>query len=237
MSIITFARSLTDYILNMKIILFGATGMIGQGVLIECLKNPLVKQILIVGRKSCGIKNKKIEEIIHDDFLDYSNIQSSFKNHNACFYCLGVSSAGMTKEKYYNITYNYTKAVAGVLSRQNPNMSFTFISGAGTDETEKSHMNWARVKGKAENVLRKYPFKTLSLFRPAYIKALDGVKPSYSINKYFDWFFYPMLKTFFPKTVITSRELGLATINSTFQKEKVRTFESHEIKKLAQSNF
>jgi nucleoside-diphosphate-sugar epimerase len=217
----------------MKVILFGATGMVGQCVLTECLKSPMVEEILIVGRISCGIKSTKIKEIIHNDFLNYSGIENELKVYDACFYCLGVSSLGMSKEKYYDITYNYTVAIAEVLSRQNPNLSFTFISGAGTDEAEKSRVHWARVKGKAENVLRKYNFKSLTLFRPAYIKALDGVKPSYSLSKYFDWLLYPVLKTFFPKTVITSRELGLAMINSMFKEEKVRVFESSEIKKLA----
>lgn len=217
----------------MKIILFGATGMVGQCILNECLKSTIIEEILIIGRRSCGIKNTKINEIIHNNFLDYSVVEKEFKAYDACFYCLGVSSVGMSKEKYYNITYNYTLAVAEVLSWQNPNIRFAFISGAGTDGTEKSKVNWARVKGKAENVLRDYQFKSLSLFRPAYIKAMDGVKPSYSINKYFDWLLYPVLKTFFPKTVITSRELGLAMINSIFQKEKVKVLESSEIKKLA----
>ncbi|MCK4699381.1 MAG: NAD-dependent epimerase/dehydratase family protein [Bacteroidales bacterium] len=217
----------------MKIIIFGATGMVGQSVLTECLKSPIVEEILIVGRRSCGIKNNKIKEIIHNDFIDYSGIENELKAYDACFYCLGVSSVGMSKEKYYDITYNYTVAVADTLGRQNHNMSFSFISGAGTDETEKSRIHWARVKGKAENVLRKYPFRSLALFRPAYIKALDGVKPSHSLNKYFGWFFYPVLKTFFPKTVITSEELGKAMINSMFQKEKVRIIENEEIKNLA----
>jgi len=147
-----------------------------------------------------------------------------------------VSSLGLSKDKYYDITYNYTVAVAEVLSRQNPNIHFSFISGAGTDETEKSRVYWARVKGKAENVLRKYPFKSLSLFRPAYIKAMAGVKPSYSLNKYFDWFFYPVLKRFFPKSVITSEELGKGMINSVFQIEKVKIIENYDIKALAHLN-
>ncbi|MCK4920416.1 MAG: NAD(P)H-binding protein [Bacteroidales bacterium] len=217
----------------MKIILFGATGMVGQCVLTECLKSPIIKDILIIGRKSCGIKDDKIKEIIHNDFLDYSNIESELKGYDACFYCLGVSSSGMSKDKYYDITYNYTVAVAEVLIKQNPAMRFSFISGAGTDEKEKSILNWARVKGKAENVLRKYQFKSLSLFRPSYIKALEGVKPTYTMYIYFDWLLYPILKTFFPKTTVTSEELGKAMINSVFQTEEVRIIESPDIKKLA----
>ena len=217
----------------MKVIIFGATGMVGQSVLTECLKSSIIKEILIVGRRSCEVKNDKIKELIHDNFLDYSKIETYLKGYDACFYCLGVSSLGMSKEKYYDITFNYTVAIADVLSRQNHNMSFSFISGAGTDETEKSRVHWARIKGKAENVLRNYPFKSLSLFRPAYIKALDGVKPSYSLNKYFDWILYPVLKTFFPKIVITSEELGKGMVNSMFQKEKARILENEDIKNLA----
>ncbi len=217
----------------MKVIIFGATGMIGQGVLKECIKSAIITDILIVGRRTCSVKDLKIKEIIHDNFLNYSKIEYELKNYDACFYCLGISSVGVSKDKYYEITYDYTVAIAEVLSNQNPNMHFSFISGAGTDENEKSRMYWARIKGKAENVLRKYPFKSLSLFRPAYVRAMEGVKPSYSLNKYFYWFFYPVLKTFFPKTVITSVELCLGMINSTFQKEKVRIIENSEIKKLA----
>ena len=217
----------------MKVIIFGATGMVGQSVLTECLRSKDVGEILIIGRKSCEIESPKIKEIIHNNFLDFSKIETEFKGYDACFYCLGVSSLGMSKDKYFDITYNYTIAVADALSKQNPGMHFAFISGAGSDSKEKSRTNWARVKGKAENVLQKYPFRSISLFRPAYIKALDNVIPSYSTNKYFDWLLYPVLKTFFPKAVITSRELGLAMINSTFQKEKVKIIENSGIQKLA----
>jgi len=217
----------------MKIIITGATGMVGQSVLTECLRSPLVKELLIIGRRSCEIGSPKIKEIIHNNFLDFSEIKNELKGYDACFYCLGVSSLEMSKEQYFEITYSYTVAVAKILSKQNSNMHFSFISGAGTDSKEKSRTNWARVKGKAENVLQKYPFSSISLFRPAYIKALDNVTPSYSINKYFDWLLYPVLKTFFPKAVITSRELGLAMINSIHQKEKVKIIGNSDIQKLA----
>jgi len=217
----------------MKIILFGATGMVGQCVLTECLKSSKISEILVIGRKRCGITDSIIKEVLHKDFQDYSKIEKLFNAHNACFYCLGVSSLGMTKEQYHEITFDYTVAVAEALKRQNPNIRFSFISGAGTDETERSRTFWAREKGKAENILREYPFKSLSLFRPAYIKALDGINPSYSLNKYFDWLLYPTLKVFFPKTVITSKELGLGMINSVFQKEKVKIIENSGIKELA----
>jgi len=217
----------------MKIILYGATGMVGQSVLNECLKSTLIKEILIIGRKSIGIKDEKIKEIIHTDFLDYSGIESELKGYDASFYCLGVSSTKMSKEKYFEITYDYTVAAAEVLSKLNPEMRFTFVSGAGTDETGKSRQNWAVVKGKAENVLSNYSFKTISLFRPAYIKAVDGIKSTYVFYIYFGWFLYPIVKTFFPKYAITTRELGKAMINTLFQKEKVRIFESIDIKKLA----
>jgi len=217
----------------MKVILFGATGMVGQSVLTECLRNPIIEEVLIIGRKSCEVKNDKIKEIIHNNFLDFAEIETAFSTYDACFYCLGVSSVGISKEKYYDITYNYTLVVAEALSRQNKNMHMAFISGAGTDSEEKSKTYWARVKGKAENVLKEYPFKSISLFRPAYIKALDDVKPSYFLSTYFDWLLSPVLNTFFPKYIITSRELGLAMINSTFQTEKVKIIENSNIQKLA----
>ena len=220
----------------MKVILFGATGMVGQCVLTECLKSSIIKEILVVGRKSCGIESEKIKEIIHNDFMDYSEIESQFQGYDACFYCLGVSSVGMSKDQYYDITVNYTAAIAEVLGNLTPAISFGFISGAGTDETEKSRTNWARVKGKAENLLRQYPFKSLSLHRPAYIKALKGIKVSYATAKYFDWLIYPLVKTLWPKYVITSEEMGQAMINSMFQKEKVRILENNEMKRLAEEN-
>ncbi|MCF8381228.1 MAG: NAD(P)H-binding protein [Bacteroidales bacterium] len=220
----------------MKIIIYGATGMVGQSVLNECLKSPIIKEVLIIGRKSIGISNTKIKEIIHSNFLDYSSIVSELKGYDACFYCLGVSSTKMSKEKYFEITYDYTVAAAEVLSKQNPDMRFTFVSGAGTDETGKSRQNWAVVKGKAENILSNYPFKTVSLFRPAYIKAVDGIKSTYVFYIYFGWLLYPIVKTFFPKYAITTRELGKAMINTIFQNETVRTYESSDIKKLAYIN-
>ena len=125
----------------MKVIIFGATGMVGQCVLTECLKSTIIKEILLVSRRSCGVENSKIKEIIHSDFLDYSEIEADLQGYDACFYCLGVSSVGVSKDKYYDITYNYTIAAAKVLSRQNPNLRFGFISGSGTDETETSRTN------------------------------------------------------------------------------------------------
>lgn len=218
----------------MKIILYGATGMVGQSVLNECLKSPDIKEVLIIGRKSIGTKDAKIKEIILSDFLDYSGIESELKGYDACFYCLGVSSTKMSKEKYFEITYDYTVAAAEILSKQNPDMRFTFVSGAGTDETGKSRQNWAVVKGNAENVLSNYSFKTVSLFRPAYIKAVDGIKSTYVFYIYFGWLLYPIVKTFFPKYAITTRELGKAMINTIFQIEKVKIYESWDIKKLAE---
>ncbi len=214
----------------MKVILFGATGMVGHCVLTECLKSSIIEEILIVGRRSCGIENDKIKEIIHGDFLDYAKIQDQFSGYDACFYCLGVSSVGMSKERYSEVTYDYTVAIAEVLGKLEPAISFAFISGAGTDDTEKSRTNWSNVKGKAENVLRNYPFKSVSLFRPAFIQTEKGYKSTYTMYKYFSWLLIPLLTAFWPKYIITSKELGLAMINSMFQKEKVRTLENNDMK-------
>lgn len=214
----------------MKVILFGATGMVGHCVLIECLKSSIIDKILIVGRRSCGIESDKIKEIIHKDFLNYSEIENQFQGYDACFYCLGVSSVGMSKDKYYDITVNFTIAIAEALAKLNPAISFGFISGAGTDETEKSRTNWARVKGRAENVLRDYPFRSLSLFRPAFIKAEKGYKSPHKMYKYFAWLLYPILTAVWPKYVITSQELGSSMINSVNQTEKVKIYENKEMK-------
>ena len=140
--------------MEVNAIIFGATGHIGQGVLIECLEHPRVRSVLVIGRKSCGREHKKLREIIHADYLDYSAIEKDLAGYNACFFCLGVSSVGMSEKEYTLITHDYAIKVAEVLSGQNRDMTFCFISGAGTDEHEKSRMMWARVKGRTENALK-----------------------------------------------------------------------------------
>jgi uncharacterized protein YbjT (DUF2867 family) len=160
----------------MKVILFGATGMVGQGVLRECLLDGGVESVLAVGRSSSGQRHAKLREIVHDNFLDFSRIESELAGFDACFFCLGVSSVGMSEERYRHLTYDITLAAAKTLSKLNPQMVFVYVTGRGTDSTEQGRLAWARVKGKTENDLLKLPFKAAYMFRPAGIQPLHGVR-------------------------------------------------------------
>jgi uncharacterized protein YbjT (DUF2867 family) len=160
----------------MKVILFGATGMVGQGVLRECLLDPGVESVLAVGRSATGQANSKLREIVHANFLDFSAIESQLTDFDACFFCLGVSSLGMNEERYRHLTYDITMAAATVLAKLNPGMVFVYVTGRSTDSTEQGPLMWARVKGKTENDLLKLPFKAAYMFRPAGIQPLHGIK-------------------------------------------------------------
>ena len=160
----------------MKVILFGATGMVGQGVLRECLLDADVESVLAVGRSPTGQRHAKLREIVHDNFLDYSGVESQLAGFDACFFCLGVSSVGMGEERYRHLTYDITMAAARTLAKLNPDMVFTYVTGRGTDSTEQGRLMWARVKGKTENDLLKLPFKAAYMFRPAGIQPLHGVR-------------------------------------------------------------
>lgn len=160
----------------MKVILFGATGMVGQGVLRECLLDADVERVLAIGRSPTGQRHAKLREIVHRDFLDYSAIESELTGYDACFFCLGVSSVGMNEERYRHLTYDITLAAARTLARLNPQMVFVYVTGRGTDSTERGSLMWARVKGKTENDLLKLPFKAAYMFRPAGIQPLHGIR-------------------------------------------------------------
>jgi uncharacterized protein YbjT (DUF2867 family) len=158
----------------MNVVLFGASGMVGQGVLIECLDDPGVQRVVSVVRRPTGVTHAKLTEIVHADFLDYTAIEPSLRDLDACFFCLGVSSIGMKEEDYRHITYDFTMAAAKTLCRLNPKLAFIYVSGAGTDSTEKGRSMWARVKGKTENDLAKL-CATAYAFRPGYIHPEKGV--------------------------------------------------------------
>jgi uncharacterized protein YbjT (DUF2867 family) len=160
----------------MKVILFGATGMVGQGVLRECLLDPGVESVLVVGRSPTGQRHAKLRELLRDDFVDYSDVESQLAGFDACFFCLGVSSIGMDEARYRHLTYDITLAAARVLARLNPQMVLVYVSGRGTDSTEQGSLMWARVKGKTENDLLKLPFKAAYMFRPAGIQPLHGIR-------------------------------------------------------------
>jgi uncharacterized protein YbjT (DUF2867 family) len=160
----------------MKVILFGATGMVGQGCLRECLLDPSVASVLAIGRSPTGQKHAKLREILHDNFFDFAAIESQLAGYDACFFCLGVSSIGMDEARYRHLTYDLTLAAATTLARLNPGMVFVYVSGRGTDSSERGSLMWARVKGKTENDLMKLPFKAAYMFRPAGIQPLHGIR-------------------------------------------------------------
>ena len=199
--------------MKIKAIVTGATGMVGEGVLHECLQHEDVEEVLVVGRRSCGVTHPKLKEILIPDFFDLSAIETKLSGYNACFFCLGVSSVGMKEAEFYKLTYTLTINFATILARQNPGMIFCYISGAGTDSTEKGRMMWARVKGKTENDLVKLSFKKVYNFRPGIIKPIKGLKNTLSFYKYLGWLI-PVIKLVAPNSVSSLKELGLAMINT-----------------------
>src|SRR5258705_4871913 len=160
----------------MKVIVTGATGMVGEGVMHECLQRPEVEKVLVLSRRPGGVIHPKLGELIHENFFDLSPVAEQLKNYDACFFCLGVTSIGKNEKDYHRLTYELTVHVAETLSHQNPRMVFCYVSGAATDSTEKGKVMWARVKGKTENHLLKLPFKKAYMFRPGYIQPTKGLK-------------------------------------------------------------
>jgi uncharacterized protein YbjT (DUF2867 family) len=199
----------------MKVILFGATGMVGQGVLRECLLDASVESLLVIGRRPTGQHHAKLHEILHDDFMDFSAIESELGGYDACFFCLGVSSVGMDAERYRHLTYDLTLAAAKTLVALNPGMVFTYVTGSSTDSTEQGPVRWARVKGKTENDLLKLPFKAAYMFRPAGIQPLHGVRSKTSWVQAIYVVAAPLLSFLArtaPKYMTTSEQLGRAMI-------------------------
>jgi uncharacterized protein YbjT (DUF2867 family) len=199
----------------MKAVIFGASGMVGQGVLRECLDDTDVTSVLVVGRSSCAVEHDKLREVIHDDFFDYSPIENELTGHDACFFCLGVSAAGMGEEQYHRLTFGLTVHTAEALVEQSPNMTFCYVSGAGTDSTERGRSMWARVKGMTENRLMRLPFKAVYLFRPGYIQPLKGIRSKTRLYRVLHTLLgplYPLLKALFPRYVTTTEKLGRAMI-------------------------
>ena len=199
----------------MKVILFGATGMVGQGVLRECLLDAGVESVLAVGRSPTGRQHAKLREIVHDNFIDYSAIEPQLAGYDACFFCLGVSSVGMNEARYRQLTYDITLAAAKTLARLNPGMVFIYVTGRGTDSTEKGNLMWARVKGKTENDLLKLPFKAAYMFRPAGIQPLHGVRSKTAWVQAIYVGTAPLLTLLnrvAPKFMTTSEQVGRAMI-------------------------
>ncbi len=199
----------------MKVILFGATGMVGAGVLRECLLDSDVQSVLSIGRSATAQRHAKLHELVHEDFSDFSAIENRMTEYDACFFCLGVSSAGMTEARYRQVTYDYTLNAARTLVKLNPGMTFIYVSGAGTDSTEQGRSMWARVKGEAENALLRLPFKAAYMFRPGLIQPLHGIKSktaSYRVLYSLTSPLLPVLKAAFPSQVTTTEQVGRAMI-------------------------
>jgi uncharacterized protein YbjT (DUF2867 family) len=220
---------------EIKVILTGATGMIGDGVLLECLENPNVKEVVAIGRRECGRKDSKLKEIIHPDMYDISPVADKLIGYDACFFCLGASSVGKTEEEYTKITHTLALNFAKVLVSKNPEMTFCFISGAATDSTEKGKIMWARVKGKTENDLMKLPFKRVYNFRPGFILASKGQNNVHLAYKFVNWL-YPVARSVFPKHVSTMKEVANAMIKSVTQGYEKQILEIEDMKLLANWN-
>jgi len=218
--------------MKIKAIIFGVTGMVGEGVLYESLKHPDVESILVINRRPCGVDHEKLTEIIHQDFHDLTPIENQLSDYNACYFCMGVSSLGMKEDAYRRITYDLTMHIAKTLAKLNPEMTFCYVSGVGTDSSESGKSMWARVKGKTENDLLSLPFKSAYMFRPGYIQPTKGLKNTYKMYKVLAPF-YPVWKTLLSKYVCTLEELGLSMINITQDGSDLKVLECENIRQLA----
>jgi len=219
----------------MKVILFGATGMVGQGVLRECLLSSEVHNVLTVGRSATGQRDPKLSEIVPKDLGDLAPIEGELKGYDACFFCLGVSSAGMRETGYTRVTYDLTLTVARTLLKINPDMTFIYVSGTGTDSSEKGRSMWARVKGRTENDLLKLGFKRAYMFRPGYIQPLDGIRTKTRVYAVFYAIlapFYPLFKAIVPQYVTTTRQVGRAMIQVALHGEAQTHLENRDINRL-----
>jgi uncharacterized protein YbjT (DUF2867 family) len=219
----------------MKIILFGASGMLGQGVLREILAAPDVERVLVVVRSTTGVSHPKLEELVRRDFANFEDVSSRLGGFAACIYCLGPSAAGMTEAAYRRATYDFALAAASVLSRINPGMVFIYVSGAGTDSSEKGRTMWARVKGETENALLRLPFKAAYMFRPAYIRPAHGERSKTASYRWLyaatGWLF-PLLKRLFPGHVTTTEEVGRAMLHVVREGAPAPVLENADVVKL-----
>lgn len=218
----------------MRVIITGASGMVGEGVLHECLNSNAVKEVLVLGRKSCAVTHPKLKEVLHGNFHDLSPVADQLKDYDACFFCAGVSSVGKKEEEFYYLTYKLTMHVAETLAKQNSNMTFCYISGAGTDSSEKGRLMWARVKGKTENDLMKLPFAQVYNFRPGIIESAPGMKNTIKLYNYFKWLI-PIIKLISKNGVVSLAEIGKAMINAATIGYNKQILEVKDIKELAAS--
>jgi uncharacterized protein YbjT (DUF2867 family) len=221
-----------QYQIKMKIIVTGATGMVGEGVLIECLENNAVSEVLMLNRRPFDMKHKKLKELIVPDFTKTESVEQQLIGYDGCFFCAGISSVGISEEKYRYITYDTTINFATTLSRLNPSMVFTYVSGGGTDSSEKGRLNWARVKGKTENDLMKLPFKGVYNFRPGVMKHFPQQKNVKALYKPF----IALASILVPKHMLTLKQVGQAMINAVNKGYEKHVLEIRDIRDLAARN-
>ena len=219
----------------MKAIITGSTGMVGEGVLHECLNHPAIDNILVINRRSCNVNNSKLKEIIHQDFSNFSSIKNELVGYNAAFLCMGVSSIGMKEDKYKFLTYDLTMSLAKLLAKLNSDFTLIYVSGAGTDSSEQGRSMWARIKGKTENDLIKMPFKNVYAFRPGGITPTPGLKNTFTILKFMNPVL-PLLRRLLPKMICSLREVGIAMINVAIYGYDKNVIEVTDIVKLSRKN-
>jgi nucleoside-diphosphate-sugar epimerase len=218
--------------MSIKVLITGASGMVGEGVLHEALNHPAVEEVLVIGRRPCGTTHPKLKEILIKDFFDLSAVRDKMSHYDACYFCLGVSSVGMKEEEYRRTTYDLTMHFAEAFCSLNPGSVFCYISGAGTDSSEKGKIMWARVKGKTENDLMKLPFKAVYNFRPGFMKSTKGLKNTLSYYKFFSWLF-PLGNLIMPGMFMRLSDLGLSMINVTLNGYHKHILNVKDIKAIA----
>ena len=216
----------------MKVIITGTTGMVGEGVLIECLAHPQVRSVLSVSRRPTGVTHRKLKEYIVPDFLSLKENDERLKGYDACFFCAGVSSVGMTEADYTRISYDTTLTFAKAVS-PNPQMSFVYVSGGGTDSTEKGRVMWARVKGKTENALMQLPFKQAFAFRPGFMVPTEGQRNVAKYYRYLSWLF-PLIRIILPNIITTMSQVGRAMIQAAEKGYEKNVIEVKDIKILSE---
>ena len=219
----------------MNVVVFGATGMVGQGALRACVADPGVARILVIGRTPLARREPKIEERVHRDFHDFSALEPELSGWDACFFCLGVSSAGMSEAEYRRATYGIALAAAGALARRSPGMTFIYVSGAGTDATERGRTMWARVKGETENALRRLSFRAVYMFRPALIVPLHGIRSKTRSYRIFYALLRPLLpalQALLPRYVTTTEQVGRAMLAVARHGASKPVLESRDIRAL-----
>lgn len=220
---------------QIKVIITGTTGMVGEGVLMSCLSDSRIAEVLSVSRRSTGKSHPKLKEYIVNDFLSMKEGDRRLAGYDACFFCAGVSSLRMSEADYTRMTYETTLHFAKIVSGQNPEMTFVYVSGAGTDSTERGRSMWARVKGRTENALTGLPFRKVHNFRPAFIKPLPGQKHVLSAYKYVGWL-YPILRPVFPNVACTASEIAAAMIQCATGDVDKTTIEMSDIRRLASAH-